>query len=101
MKIAFWKNKRIDIRKKLLIAFLLLVLATAAIINFLWLNSSQKIIKEGILQQQKERAVSAGFRMEEFVKAKKRNFILRSQSTAFLDKNIELARVELDLVLLQ
>ncbi|MBI2450363.1 MAG: sensor histidine kinase [Candidatus Nealsonbacteria bacterium] len=101
MKIAFWENKRIDIRKKLLIAFLLLVLATAAIINFLWLNSSQKIIKEGILRQQKERAVSAGFRIEEFIKAKKRNFILRSQSTAFLDKNIELARVELDLVLLQ
>ena len=81
--------------------FLLLVLTTVIVTDFLWVYSTRTDLRERILEFQKRTAENAAFRVSEFMQIKVRNLILRSQSSSFLTGDVDTARFDLAILLKQ
>ena len=80
---------------------LFLVVVGVGLTNVLWVSSMRPILRERIVDSQETLAANAAFRIEEIVRAKVRNLILRSQTTAFLEKNLLAVEQELAIILRQ
>ncbi|OGG47491.1 hypothetical protein A2761_01820 [Candidatus Kaiserbacteria bacterium RIFCSPHIGHO2_01_FULL_51_33] len=87
------------IRNKLLGALVGLVAIALILTNVSWIFSVQSTISESIIRSHEELARSAAVRVDDFINAKVRNLILRSQSASFIRMDIPAAKFDMSLML--
>ncbi len=97
---TFLKPK-LKIKWKLLIVFFVFTLFVVILTNTLWIISTKSLLREKIIDSHNELAQHASFLVNNFMGAKISNLVLRSQTTAFLRKNIKDAQFEIGILLLQ
>ncbi|HEY4486129.1 MAG TPA: ATP-binding protein [Candidatus Paceibacterota bacterium] len=88
-----------NIRGRLLFVLLGLVIPALILTNLLWLPSARSVLSQRIIQSHEETALAAGQRVTDFINAKIRSLILRSQSTAFIRKDLVAAQFDMELML--
>ncbi len=92
---------KLKIKWKLLIVFFVFTLFVVILANTLWIISTRSLLREKIIDSHNELAQHASFLVNNFMGAKISNLVLRSQTTAFLRKNIKDAQFEMSVLLLQ
>ena len=92
---------KLKIKWKILLVLLFLVITAIGATNILWINSMNRDLKERIIDTQERLAKNAHLSLDDFVQAKLRNLILRSQTTAFVEKDITAAKREMLILLNQ
>src|SRR3989344_4958575 len=98
----FFNNFRdipLNIRGKLLLVLLGLVVPALILTNLLWLPSTRSVLSQRIIQSHEETALAAGQRVTDFSNTKIRGLILRSQSTTFIRKDLAGAQFDMELML--
>ena len=104
---AMWKTARQivfdysswTIRNKLLGALIGLVAVALILTNLSWIFSVRSTISESIIRSHEELARSAAVRVDDFINAKIRSLILRSQSASFIRMDIPAAQFDMSLML--
>ncbi len=92
---------KLKIKWKLLIVFLVFTLFVIILTNTLWIISTRSLLREKIIESHNELAQHASFLVNNFMGAKISNLVLRSQTTAFIRKNIKDAQFDMGILLIQ
>lgn len=91
----------LNIRNKLLLVFLSLIIPTLVLTNFLWINSMKPILEQNIIRSQQRLTQTAGFQISSFINEKVDKLSLNASDVAFLSKDLQAGQFQIEAMLQQ
>ncbi len=86
---------QLGIRQRVLLLFTIIAVVLLIVINFIWLNSSQHLLKQAAANRQSLLLASSAQRVNELLDAKINNVLSHSQDQSAIDLNIDQSKHKL------